>query len=315
MDIKDYAPVLVTTLNRYGHFKRCIESLSKCTHAEKTELVIGVDYPPSEKYKEGWKQICEFVPNIKGFKKVTVFYRETNFGAGPNNVALKKYAREQYNSFIFTEDDNEFSPNFLDYMNKALAAFEDNPKVFGICGYNYAQIDMAGYEKEYYYSHEMSAWGWGSWFNDKCDKIQTEIRTPGYLMKLIKNVPFKTFISNGAKRCKLLYEVGKGFTGDGYYTYYEWNNDMYCVFPTLSLVRNIGHDGSGAHCNPIENDIFATQTIDDKKTFDSNFDLPVVYNDIIRKKFNSFQAGDYRDKIKKILLLILMKMFVELRGY
>ena len=52
-EIREYAPILIPTLNRYEHFKRCVESLAKCTHAEKTELVIGLDYPPSERYQKG----------------------------------------------------------------------------------------------------------------------------------------------------------------------------------------------------------------------------------------------------------------------
>lgn len=68
-EIREYAPILIPTLNRYKHFRRCVESLSKCTHAEKTELVIGIDYPPVEKYREGWEKISEFITTITGFKK------------------------------------------------------------------------------------------------------------------------------------------------------------------------------------------------------------------------------------------------------
>ena len=48
-----YAPVLITTCNRYEHLKRCVESLSKCTLASETDLIISVDYPPSDKYVDG----------------------------------------------------------------------------------------------------------------------------------------------------------------------------------------------------------------------------------------------------------------------
>ena len=36
--MNNFAPVLIPTLCRYDHLKRCIESLSACTHAEKTDL-------------------------------------------------------------------------------------------------------------------------------------------------------------------------------------------------------------------------------------------------------------------------------------
>ena len=115
-----YYPVIIPTLNRYEHFKRCVESLARNTHADKTELVIGLDYPPSKKYEKGYKQIKEYLPSINGFKKITIFGRRENYGVHRNFIALQNYAFEHYDAVISTEDDNEFSPCFLDYMNKAL---------------------------------------------------------------------------------------------------------------------------------------------------------------------------------------------------
>lgn len=316
MEITTFAPVIIPTLNRYEHFRRCVESLAKCTHADKTELVIGLDYPPSEKYVDGWKKICDYVPLIKGFKKVTVLKREVNYGVGLNNKGLKVYAREHYDRYIYTEDDNEFSPNFLDFINKGLEVYKDDPKVFGICGCNYVQIDMAGYSKEYFFAHEMNSWGWGSWFNEKCDKLNQRVRKPGYLTELVRDVPFLTFVKDSTKRCNLLWEIGLEFRGDGYYTYYEWNNDMYCLFPTVSLARNFGNDGTGLHCNAITgDDPFANQIIDNHTLFESNFDILVEYDPIIRKKFKRFQTEKIKKRVKNVLLLIFMKLFVKIRHY
>ena len=44
----NYTPILIPTLNRYNHLKRCVESLAKCTHADKTDLYIALDYPLKE---------------------------------------------------------------------------------------------------------------------------------------------------------------------------------------------------------------------------------------------------------------------------
>ena len=48
----EYAPITITTLNRYEHFVRCIQSLENNGLAKETELFISVDFPPSDKYKE-----------------------------------------------------------------------------------------------------------------------------------------------------------------------------------------------------------------------------------------------------------------------
>lgn len=52
---KIYAPVIIPTLNRIEHLKRCIESLEKNTGADKTEVFVSLDFPPSDKYLQGYE--------------------------------------------------------------------------------------------------------------------------------------------------------------------------------------------------------------------------------------------------------------------
>ena len=59
--IDKFAPVIIPTLSRYEHFRKCFESLEKCTYAEETDVYVGLDYPPSEKYIEGWKKIDRYL--------------------------------------------------------------------------------------------------------------------------------------------------------------------------------------------------------------------------------------------------------------
>ena len=99
-------PVVIPTLNRYQHLKRCVESLAICRYAAETELYISVDYPPSEKYREGYDRVLEYVNGgIAGFKAVHVFFQEKNLGTCDNTFFLyskvfEKYDRLIYNSII-----------------------------------------------------------------------------------------------------------------------------------------------------------------------------------------------------------------------
>ena len=119
-----HAPVGIVTLNRYSHFRKCLESLEKCTGAAETEVFVALDYPPSEKYKEGWTDIDEYLKNKeadKGIKQLNVVRRKCNCGVGKPNgnwELLEKSLHEHYDRYIFTEDDNVFSPNFLEFINK-----------------------------------------------------------------------------------------------------------------------------------------------------------------------------------------------------
>ncbi len=54
-----YAPVAIPTLNRIDHLKRCISSLAKNEYAKYTNIYISVDYPPNEKYLDGYNEISK----------------------------------------------------------------------------------------------------------------------------------------------------------------------------------------------------------------------------------------------------------------
>ena len=101
-----YAPVIILTLNRYEHLKRCISSLQKNGWAKYTPLYISVDFPPASKYEEGYQKICEYLKSgIDGFASVTVFYQRNNLGAYKNELFLIDEVRKQYDRYIFTEDE------------------------------------------------------------------------------------------------------------------------------------------------------------------------------------------------------------------
>lgn len=311
----EYAPVLVTTLNRYSHLKVLVESLAKCPEAKNTELLIGLDYPPSEKYVEGWNKIRGYLPTITGFKKVTVIEADYNLGPRGNANALREYAKSRGCSrFICSEDDNEFSPNFLAYMNWGLEKYKDDDRVLAISGYNYP-LDMTGYDKEYYFSHEFSAFGWGMTM-EKYGIIETDVLRLSFIDNLVKNpmALIKLTIKCGWRLTRLAFELHKKrlVYGDGYLTMYSYLKNKYCVFPTLSKVRNHGFDGSGVHCGDDEHNfsLFENQKIDMRSEYFDLEDNPVMVDTITKNKQKRFHRWNSAPSLKR-----LFNMFNGLSNY
>ena len=155
VEIKQYAPVIIPTLNRYEHFKRCLESLEECTGAKMTNVYVALDFPPSEKYIEGWKKIDAYLvekEQSNGFNKLFIIRREQNCGIGhdkSNFSLLRSYVMSLYDRYIVTEDDNVFSPNFLDYINKGLELYKDDMRVLQVCAYNYQIEFPSSYKNNY----------------------------------------------------------------------------------------------------------------------------------------------------------------------
>lgn len=246
-EIKDFAPVIIPTLNRYSHLKRLVESLRRCTYADRTELIIGLDYPPSETYFDGYQKIKEYLPSIRGFKKVTVLTTDVNLGANNNGDRLVDYAKEQgYNAMIFSEDDNEFSPCFLDYMNLMLNHYKDDSRVVTVSGYIPKEFSNPN-TQGVLFSYETNAWGFGVW----SEKTGTEKERRVTAVSVLQSLPraWKSFRTYPACFRMLISMVSQGKTwGDVIRTQNNIVNGTFQVRPAMSLVRNWGNDGSGENC-------------------------------------------------------------------
>lgn len=66
MEIKNYAPVIIPTLCRYEKFRNYIETLSKCTGADKTTVIIGLDYPLNQTHIAGYQEIKKYLQSGGG---------------------------------------------------------------------------------------------------------------------------------------------------------------------------------------------------------------------------------------------------------
>lgn len=262
-DGEKFAPVMIPTLCRYEHFRRCVESLAKNKISSKTDLYVGLDYPLKEEHVEGYNKIKAYLKSdIKGFKNVFVIEREKNMGARENIRLLREQILEKYDRFIFTEDDNEFSPNFLEYMNFGLNKYENDPNAVAITGYNYP-ADFSKMKGNVYKNHVYcAAFGYGTW-RDKYYKQQDEITTEFFISalknrklmnRLRKIAPnqYCNFIKGMIEYTPDMYKDGVITKDDLSKGIHMYLSNSYVIFPKVSMVRNWGYDGSGVNCNEMD---------------------------------------------------------------
>lgn len=267
LTIEEYAPVLIPTLCRYETLKKCLDSLSVCTGASSTDVHVALDYPSNEKHWAGYYKISSYLEGLTGFKNVFVYKRENNYGIIKNAQDLIQRVSNQYSCFIFTEDDNEFSPNFLEYINKGLKKYRDNPDVIAICGFNYPfpyLNNIKGYYCNAYPVKAYTAWGVARWTNKipydfVNEKKATEIVYSWEMVKKLWKLGMHATVH------RLLYRHKEGYSDLMYHIYFLLNN-KYAIFPAISKVRNWGFEGNASHC--YENPIYAKQKIDDATSFD-----------------------------------------------
>lgn len=271
MEIKRFAPVLIPTLCRYKHLKRCIDSLARNTHASKTILYIALDAPAKEEHKNGYNKIVEYLNKISGFKKVFVIKRHKNFGVTRNTYESIDSLFKKYDRIIFSEDDNYFSPNFLDYINKGLQIFKNRKDIFAICGYNFPVEIPSGYHSNFFLFKGCPNWGVG-WWKSKYYKVDLSLNSvEKYLGSLRNMLKIK---KEASYLLPHLFDITTKniIAADSIFSMNLVKNSMFCVLPTISKVRNYGYDGSGAHAGNDNKSFLANQNIDDTKIF--NFSSP-----------------------------------------
>lgn len=303
------APILVISLDRYEHFRRCIESLSANLTANKTDLFIALDYPLTENQWIGYEKIVSYIDTIAGFKTVNVIKRDINYGRVKNYFEAKKEVLNVFDRLIFTEDDNEFSSDFLSFMNRCLDVYKDTENIFSISGYNYPISMPSSYPFEVYKWIGHSAWGFGIW-KEKWEKIDWDVReiqeTVREFLKNYKNVNNLNSINN--QYIPMMIEMIKkedNLYGDLYICLYQFINNMYSIFPSITRVKNMGHDGSGINCSYMRNDIYKDQDLyKGSGIYKIPYDLKQHkgVNQILKNHFKNSSITNMKTFIKLFLL-------------
>lgn len=260
-----YAPVLITTLFRYDKLKTCLYSLAKNGYAKETDVFVYVDYPCKEEHKDGYRQICEYLSkfDVRSFKSFSVVKRKENLGFLKNQRMAIDDIFEKYDTFIRTNDDAEFSPNFLEWIDKCLDTYKDDEDVLAISGYSYPVKWKVSEGATAIRGNFVAAeWGVGYW-KDKYLKVEKIFRY-GYFKNNFKDNLTKAKEKQliDARYINLIdlsiydsifddpYKV-TNFVTDVTLGTYIGLEDKFVIMPVISKVRDTGFDGTGIYCQNI----------------------------------------------------------------
>jgi len=315
MSIDRFAPILIPTLNRHIHLKKCVDSLKKCNNAINSDLIIALDYPLKKEHWEGYEIIKEYVGQIKGFRKIIILERNVNYGVNENARDAINFVFREYDKLIFTEDDNIFAESFLDFVNYGLNKYDCRTDIYSICGYNFPIKMPDNYHQQIYLWKGFSAWGFGIWRSKYLEyKLITNNESLDYISEFaskLNNLSKLYLLGNHFIPIMIYSYRNKVFLGDLYWTLYIINNNMFNVFPTENLVRNIGHDGSGVNNPLIENNPYENQSVAIGSNI-YNYDSEILPDFRINKKLYSFFKISFRSKIKHAILLIYVYIKINL---
>lgn len=253
------APIFISVYDRVEHFKSCLTSLLANEEAKYSTLYVSSDGARDSASAKSVSSVREVIREIRGFHRVVSFCPSENT-AGRIKLLARREMASQHSSFIITEDDNVFSSYALRFLNEGLVLFEDDPDVVSISAYMYPHFPARSNSQ--IYLRCFAGWGFGLW-RDKDIGIDTfDFDQRALAAKMIRD---RSLLLN-MNRClphvaPMLASIAEGHlkAEDAIRCGDMTKKLKLSVFPAMSLVRNIGFDGSGEHCGV--DDLFARQEI------------------------------------------------------
>lgn len=317
-----YAPVIIPTLNRVNHLKRCLDSLANNYFAKETMLLISVDYPPSSKYENGYNDVLNLLKeyDFSPFLDCRVFYQQTNLGPFANFEFLVKEVSKISDRYISTEDDNEFSPCFLEYVNEGLEMYKNNDDIIAVCGGKNPDFIFED-GCNVIFSKRFFPYGVGSWLS-KNKLLENECRRvllgSGYyhnLKTLFKRDRglFTTYVLSILCSDSGIYWKSPSQLRliDSCLSIYMNVTERLCVCPVLSKSRTFGNDGSGYNMKASKDN--GSLIIDKSERFEIYAPKSIIFNEsnykigaeYLRRKSHSSKAFILAMFLSVILLLFM----------
>ncbi len=245
------APVMLFTYSRPEHTEKVLEALAANTLASETDVYAYTCKPGKPTHEESVNATKAVLNGFDGsvFRSYTVVDKEEFKPLGPAMVEAVSETIAKHGRVIVVEDDIVTSPHYLEFMNRCLDFYEDDPRVFSISGYSPALGRIQAMEGDVYLVRRACPWGWATWA-DRWESYDYEVswykermRDRGTRRRLMDWSPDLPMTLDA-----LFYEKGcMDKNWEQQFCLCQFIGERGTICPTKSLVENIGFDGSGTH--------------------------------------------------------------------
>jgi len=278
------APIVIFTYNRVSHIENLIESLRKDPLSLESDLIVFSDGPKDSEDNIKVTKVRKYIHKIisnEYFKSVELVCSERNKGLANSVISGVDLILNKFEKVIVIEDDNIVSNSFLTFMNKGLEYYKDDTKIFTIGGYTAPFETPCDYKNDIFFVQRISSYAWATW-KDRWDKIDWQVKSyEKFKHNFLKRKQFNAY---GNDRSIMLDKQMLGMINSWAirYEFSMFEEKMYCVLPSVSLIKPCGNDGSGTHSSKTINtfDIDLVDNVDDFVL--SKFE----YSSSVQKKFS-----------------------------
>jgi len=240
------APILLFTYKRLDALKKTINALIANELSSQSNLYIFSDGPKSDKDVAAVQAVRTYLKTIKGFKNISVEESEANRGLAESIISGVSKIMKISDHVIVMEDDLLTTPNFLVFMNKALAEYENQHRVFSISGYSMNLNQDIKNADETYFLNRGWSWGWATW-KTRWEAVDWKVKDYDEFKKnKIKRAEFAQGGSDLNKMLRLQMN-GKLDSWAIRWFYHQFKVNGLTLYPVYSKVYNNGFDHLATH--------------------------------------------------------------------
>lgn len=217
--------------NRPSHLRRVLISLENYKIAS---AYVFLDGPKNNKDKVLQKEII-FMTKFNPYIKIKLKKNKKNKGLADSIVSGVSFLSKKYKNIIVLEDDCIPRKEFFTFIKKILKSRNYKNHLNPICGYQFPELQKKNKKIFPLYFNYFIPWGWC--INSK------------YWKKYL-NFKKKSKIHFSDKLIKKIFQITKNKNKNIWSKkFIEFNLMMNkkIIFPNISLVKNIGFDGSGVN--------------------------------------------------------------------
>ena len=266
-----FSPVALFVYNRSDNTRRTLQALMRNTLAPQTSLYVFSDGGKDEASWAAVREVRALLHEVKeeisrthSLLNMTIVERPVNYYLERNIIEGIEEVFRHHETVIVLEDDIVTAPHFLQFMNEAFDTYRNEPRVMHVSGFTRLkppQADAcskhptpslqgrAGGGSSSYFTPFMAGWGWGTW-RDRWQQHFVHFQSREEALEGMSPTQLEAIEYGGVFPC--LKDLNrKPIPWDICWGLAIRRADGLCLYPSHTLVRNIGLD-AGTHYRALD---------------------------------------------------------------
>jgi hypothetical protein len=240
------APIAFFAYKRPSQTLKALSALAECELASQSKLYIFCDGAKRPEDQEQVDKVREIAASRMWCGEVNIVRRDVNLGLANSIMEGVTKLCADYGRVIVLEDDLIVARGFLSYMNKGLELYKANPMVMQISGHRFP-FTRGNDDGRAFFMPIINSWGWSTW--DRAWSLFDANAVGWERLAQDKKLRKRFDLDGSYPFSSMLFDQMSGRI-DSWAIRWWWSfflNDGLCLYPSQSLVRNIGFGEGASH--------------------------------------------------------------------